>query len=112
MTPTNLWTSLAFLQLPATNFLSVDTTVPAAGTRFYRDRLYHPPTNMVFIPPNTFTLGTPTTEANHFSDEGPQTTVTISHGFWMRKYEVTQREYLAVIGSNPSGFSGRPNRPV
>jgi len=42
----------------------------------------------------------------------PQTTVTISHGFWMGKYEVTQREYLAVTGSNPSGFPGDLNRPV
>jgi formylglycine-generating enzyme required for sulfatase activity len=30
----------------------------------------------------------------------------------MGKYEVTQREYQAVIGSNPSGFPGDLNRPV
>ena len=38
--------------------------------------------------------------------EGPQTAVTISRGFWMGKYEVTQGEYLAVMGSNPSNFNG------
>jgi formylglycine-generating enzyme required for sulfatase activity len=32
--------------------------------------------------------------------------VTISRGFWMAKYEVTQGEYLAVMGSNPSWFNG------
>jgi formylglycine-generating enzyme required for sulfatase activity len=112
VTQTNSWTSLAFLRLPATNFLFVDTTVPATGKRFYRALLQTPPTNMVFIPPNTFSLGTPTNEINRFADEGPQVTVTISHGFWMGKYEVTQREYQAVIGSNPSGFPGDLNRPV
>src|SRR4029079_9055765 len=61
---------------------------------------------------NTFTMGTPPNELNRQADEGPQTTVTISHGFWMGKYEVTQREYLAVTGSNPSGFPGDLNRPV
>lgn len=109
---TNSWTSVAFVRLPATNYLFVDTTAPATGNRFYRALLQNPPTNMVFIPPNTFNLGTPTNEVNRSADESPQTTVTISHGFWMGKYEVTQREYLAVIGSNPSGFPGDLNRPV
>jgi formylglycine-generating enzyme required for sulfatase activity len=112
LTQPNSWTSLVFLRLPATNLLFVDTTAPATGSRFYRALLQNPPTNMVFIPPNTFNLGTPTNEVNRFADEGPQVTVTISHGFWMGKYEVTQREYQAVIGSNPSGFPGDLNRPV
>ena len=30
----------------------------------------------------------------------------ISRGFWMGKYEVTQGEYLAVMGNNPSYFNG------
>jgi formylglycine-generating enzyme required for sulfatase activity len=38
--------------------------------------------------------------------------VTISRGFWMGKYEVTQGEYESVTGSNPSLFLGDPNRPV
>jgi len=45
-------------------------------------------------------------------EEGPQTAVTISRGYWMGKYEVTQGEYLAVTGSNPSSFTGDTNRPV
>ena len=39
-------------------------------------------------------------------NEGPQTTVTISRGFWMGRYEVTQGEYEEVMGSNPSWFYG------
>src|SRR5882724_6806508 len=112
LSQTNGWTSLAFVQLPSTNFLFVDTTVPVGGNRFYRALLQIPPTNMVFIPPNSFRLGSPTNEIGRTADEGPQTAVTITHGFWMNRFEVTQREYLAVIGSNPSGFPGDLNRPV
>lgn len=38
--------------------------------------------------------------------------VTISRGFWMGAYEVTQAEYLAVMGINPSGFKGSLSLPV
>ncbi|MDB6031230.1 MAG: hypothetical protein JWM16_1568, partial [Verrucomicrobiales bacterium] len=89
-----------------------DVTSSASPQKFYRVRLQVPPANMVFIPPNTFTMGTPATEMNRQADEGPQTTVTISRGFWIGKYEVTQMEYLGVTGSNPSGFPGDLNRPV
>src|SRR6266478_7834545 len=105
LSQSNSWTSLAFVQLTSTNQLFVDTAAPVAGNRFYRALLQSPPTNMVFIPPNTFRLGSPTNETGRQADEGPQTAVTISHGFWMGKFEVTQREYLAVTGSNPSSFT-------
>jgi formylglycine-generating enzyme required for sulfatase activity len=109
---TNSWRTLAFLQLPVTNYLFVDTSGPVQGNRFYRALLQTPPTNMVFIRPNTFKLGSPTNEVGHGADESPQTIVTVGHGFWMGKHEVTQGEYLAVVGSNPSQFTGDPNRPV
>jgi formylglycine-generating enzyme required for sulfatase activity len=67
---------------------------------------------MVFIPPNTFTMGSPDSEVGHQVDEGPQTMVTLNRGFWIGKYEVTQGEYLAVTGENHSGFPGDLNRPV
>ena len=109
---TNSWTSLTFLQLPASSYLFVDTKGANFEHRFYRALLQTPPTNMVFIRPNTFQLGSPTNEVGRLRDEGPQTTGTISHGFWMGKHEVTQGEYLSVVGSNPSQFPGDPNRPV
>src|SRR6266852_4399971 len=62
LSQSNSWSSLAFVQLPATNFLFVDTTAPVAGNRFYRAQLQITPTNMVFIPPNSFRLGSPTNE--------------------------------------------------
>lgn len=100
------WRCLEFLQLPASPYLWTDKSTPATGKRFYRAVAMAAPTNMVFIPPGTFRMGSPTDEVDRFDCEGPQTDVTISRGYWMGKYEVTQREYLAVMGNNPSWFIG------
>jgi len=114
--PTTPWRCLTFLQLPASNQLWFDPTA-ATGTRLYRAVEFPPPTNLVFIPPGTFRMGSPTNEVDReplfpLGVEGPQTAVTISQGFWMGQYEVTQGEYLAVMGINPSGFRGNPSLPV
>src|SRR6185369_731626 len=58
------------------------------------------------IPPGTFRMGSPTTEVDRTIDEGPQMEVTISRGFWMGKYEVTQGEYTELMGNNPSYYNG------
>ncbi len=99
------WHSLEFLQLPASPYLWADKSTPTTSRRLYRAVEFTAPTNMVFIPPGTFRMSSPTNEAHRFVTEGPQTAVTISRGFWMGKYEVTQGEYQAVMGSNPSYFS-------
>jgi formylglycine-generating enzyme required for sulfatase activity len=57
-------------------------------------------------------MGSPASEQDRWDWEGPQTQVTITHGFWMGRYEVTQGEYQAVMGSKPSHFGDDPNRPV
>jgi formylglycine-generating enzyme required for sulfatase activity len=100
------WRCLEFLQLPASPYLWADKSTPATGRRFYRAVESAAPTNMLFIPPGTFRMGSSTNEFDRGSNEGPQTAVTISRGFWMGKYEVTQGEYLAVMGANPSYFNG------
>jgi formylglycine-generating enzyme required for sulfatase activity len=100
------WRCLEFLRLPASPYLWNDRSAPATGKRFYRARVFPAPTNMVFIPPGTFRMGSPTNEVDRAYDGGPQTDVIISRGFWMGKYEVTQGEYLAVMGNNPSWFNG------
>jgi formylglycine-generating enzyme required for sulfatase activity len=109
---TDSWSSLAFVQLPSTNYLFVDTSTAAMGNRFFRTLQQTAPTNMVFIPPGTFTMGSPTNELHRSVNEGPQTRVTLTHGFWMGRYEVTQREYLDVTGTNPSYFPGVLDGPV
>jgi formylglycine-generating enzyme required for sulfatase activity len=40
------------------------------------------------------------------ADERPVHQVTISRGFWMGKYPVTQAQWQAVMGSDPSSFKG------
>jgi formylglycine-generating enzyme required for sulfatase activity len=54
------------------------------------------------IPAGTFTMGSPGAESGRYSDE-IQCQVTLS-GFNMEKHEVTQEQYEAVMGINPSGF--------
>jgi formylglycine-generating enzyme required for sulfatase activity len=109
---TNSWTSLAFVQLETTNYLFVDTSAPTGDRRFYRALLQNPPTNMVFIPASTFRMGSPTNELLHQPDESPQTSVILSRGFWIGKYEVTQGEYVSLMNTNPSFFPGDLSRPV
>jgi formylglycine-generating enzyme required for sulfatase activity len=67
------------------------------------------PVNFVRIEGGTFTMGSPSNEPQRFSDE-VQHRVTVS-AFYMGKYEVTQAEYEAVMGTNPSNFKGS-NLPV
>ncbi len=65
-----------------------------------------PSPRLVWIPPGTFVMGSPTNEAERYSDE-TQHTVTLTQGFYMGKYAVTQGEYLALMGTNPSYFTTR-----
>ena len=64
-----------------------------------------------WIPPGQFQMGSTSSQAK--SDEQPVTQVRISRGFWMGIHEVTQGQWEAVMGSNPSGFrSCGPDCPV
>ena len=107
LSPTNIWSDRTLLQAKADSTDWTDTST-ATGQRFYRAVSVPAPadTNLAFIQPGTLTMGSPTNEVDRSSIEGPQTAVTISRGFWMGKYEVTQGDYLAVMGSNPSYFNG------
>ncbi|MBC7910299.1 MAG: formylglycine-generating enzyme family protein [Pyrinomonadaceae bacterium] len=84
-------------------------TAPSASTTGSRRA---PVTNrygveMVWIAPGSFEMGSNSGEA----DEKPVHRVTISKGFYMGKYEVTQKQWQAVMGANPSNFTGE-NLPV
>ena len=103
---TNHWIEGTLLQDRAGSNVWVDPSAPGPSQRFYRAVSVRAPanTNLVFIQPGTFTMGSPTNETLRNSDE-IQHSVTISRGFWMGKYLVTQGDYLAVVGSNPSYFA-------
>ena len=65
----------------------------------------------VWVPAGEFRMGSTSAEADY--DEQPVTRVRISRGFWLGKHEVTQSEWQAVTGSNPSAFDEcGPDCPV
>jgi len=66
---------------------------------------------LVLIAPGKFMMGSPDSEQDRAKNEGPQHEVTISKPFYMGVTEVTQAQYEAVMGTNPSNFRG-PANPV
>ena len=64
---------------------------------------------MVGIEPGSFTMGSPTGEIGRVDVEG-QFGVTLSHGFWIGKYEVTQDQYVSLMGINTCRSWGRIRR--
>jgi len=57
----------------------------------------------VYIPPGTFTMGSPSNEPGRYDNER-QHQVTLTKGFYMQTTEITQGQWMAVMGSNPSYF--------
>jgi formylglycine-generating enzyme required for sulfatase activity len=105
------WWDKEWVALPSWQLLNLRTIPP-----FWHDILTVPfgspaktLSNMVWIPCGRFTMGSPPSEKLRQPDESQQE-ITISRGFWMGKYEVTQMEYQEVMGTNPSFFiSGEYN---
>jgi formylglycine-generating enzyme required for sulfatase activity len=81
-----------------------DTIVLDDGTGPSETTVYLPgdvPLVFVRIPARSFQMGSPDTERSRYSDEGPVHTVNIAYSFYMGKTELTQKQWLAVIGSWP-----------
>ncbi len=64
-----------------------------------------------WIPPGTFLMGSPPGEANRFDNER-QFRVKLTKGFYMGVTPVTQGQWRAVMGDNPSTFKNGDNYPV
>ena len=60
---------------------------------------------MLWVRPGSFIMGSPLSEP-HREDDERQHTVTLTRGFWLGKYEVTQNQWEKVMGNNPSKFKG------
>ena len=63
------------------------------------------------IPAGEFDMGSPIGENVWNDDEGPVHRVKILKAFYMGKYEVTQKQWIDVMGTNPSFYKG-DNLPV
>jgi formylglycine-generating enzyme required for sulfatase activity len=75
--------------------------------------------DMLWVEPGSFTMGSPTSEPGRNADREDEHNVTLTKGFYLGKYEVTQAQYEAVMTGNtnslsptPSEWPGNPNRPV
>ncbi len=61
-----------------------------------------------WCPPGNFTMGSPKTEADR-SDNEDQVPVTLSQGFWLGKYEVTQGEWQQIMGTTVTQQKAKPD---
>jgi len=68
--------------------------------------------DFVWIPEGEFWMGSPDNEKDRGSDEGPRHRVRLTKGFWLGRTVVTQGQWQAVMGSNPSYFKNGNNYPV
>ena len=63
---------------------------------------------MIYCALGSFIMGSPEDEELRAADEN-QHKVTLTKGFWLGKYPVTQVQWNSVMGSNPSWFGGDDN---
>jgi sulfatase modifying factor 1 len=61
--------------------------------------------SLCWCPPGRFRMGSPVEEAGHRADEAA-VEVTLSRGFWMGKFEVTQAQWSRVVGPFPQPQNG------
>lgn len=70
---------------------------------YFTDTLNGIPLEMIYVPGGKFLMGSP--DGHGEERERPQHAVTVP-GFYLGKYQVTQAQWQAVMGSNPSNFKG------
>jgi formylglycine-generating enzyme required for sulfatase activity len=75
----------------------------------FTDDLNGVPLEMIFVPGGSFKMGSP--EGKGYPVEWPQHDVTVP-GFFIGKFQITQAQWQAVMGNNPSHFKGDPALPV
>ncbi len=98
--------------LPTRDLISPDKTPPDTVRP---DAELPRPLKWVNVAAGTFSMGSPTTEPCREQKEEPETQhqVTLTRKFEILSTEVTQAQFKAEMGYNPSGFTGGSlNRPV
>ena len=98
-----------------TGFSASEALLAQQGARYYRVLRFprlQAPDSMIYISPGTFVMGTPANDPNKTPNELPQFQVTLTRGFWINQFEVSQSEYQNLTCTNPATFTGDLNRPV
>jgi formylglycine-generating enzyme required for sulfatase activity len=78
---------------------------PSANAQSFTETVNGVEIQMVSVPGGTFLMGSPLSETGRDQDEGPQSEATVQ-SLSIGKFEVTQAQYKAVMGTNPSSFKG------
>jgi len=81
--------------LPPSVLKHMNYTIPDLGMK------------LIYVASGSFRMGSKDGEL----DEKPVHKVTISKGYWIGKYEITQREYQLIMLTNPSYYKNL-NKPV
>src|SRR5436190_22123312 len=58
---------------------------------------------LVWVPPGTFTMGSPESEPGRKPEEGPPARVTLTRGFWLGRTMVTVGQWKQVTGLDLRG---------
>ncbi|MDP6775861.1 MAG: formylglycine-generating enzyme family protein [Candidatus Latescibacteria bacterium] len=74
---------------------------PSPGTELTVRLVDEVPMVFVWVPPGTFRMGSPYSEADRGGDEGPVHEVALTRGFHLGKHEVTQEQWDMVMGTMP-----------
>lgn len=105
-------------QLGDSSSFPATVTLPSAsvsGPGLVDERTDESVVGLVWLSPGTFLMGSPSGEWERRAvEEGPQTQVTLSKGYWLGKFPIKQSEWECVMGTNPSAFkkAGGPSAPV
>lgn len=91
----------AVIDYKQARLLEIDKPMPDISTA---DSSVIPEFAFVYVSPGSFLAGSPDFEPGRNSDE-TQHQITLSCGFYMQTTPVTQKQWIAITGENPSGFS-------
>lgn len=94
----------------AAGFSGTDREQPASSGH-WATALWQLP-GFVRVPAGTYMMGSPETEEERDSDEGPRHLVRLTQPLWVAAHEVTQEEWSKVMGTSPSHFANCARCPV
>jgi len=102
-TPEMIATAIETSQASPTQFPSA---VAASSTEAQQTTTNSIGMEFVLIPAGEFEMGSPSGEEDRQDNEGPVHTVKIEKAYYLGKYEVTQKQWREVMGTNPSNLKG------